>query len=64
MTTPGTAGTVIEAEEASVIVPFERTWLPEELVIPGGTRLAIGLEATLNGGSGYSMSSVLDLIEI
>lgn len=47
VTTPGTAGTQGNAEEPSVIVPYERIYTPDQrVVIPGGTTLALNLEAT------------------
>jgi len=42
VTTQGTAGNILDGEIASVIVPFERIYTPDQrLVIPGGTKLSL-----------------------
>ena len=50
VTTPGTLGVVMDAEIASVIVPFERVYTADQRIpITGGGRLALNLAAGLGG---------------
>ena len=56
VTTPGTAGAVLDSENVSIIVPFERIYTPDQRIpITGGGRLALNLSAGL--GASYNASS-------
>jgi hypothetical protein len=56
VTTPGTLGVIMDSELASIIVPFERIYTPDQRIpISGGNRLAVNLGAGL--GTTYPMSS-------
>lgn len=63
VTTPGTAGNVLDSENVSIIVPFERVYTPDQRIpIPGGTRLALNLSAGL--GAAYNTSFEVYLEEV
>lgn len=56
VTTPGTAGTVLDSENVSIIVPFERIYTPDQRIpIPAATRLALNLSAGLGGAFNASL---------
>jgi len=55
VTTPGTAGNVLDSENVSIIVPFERIYTPDQRIpVPASTRLALNLSAGL--GAAYNTS--------
>ncbi len=63
VTTPGTLGVVMDSENVSIIVPFERIYTPDQrLPISGGNRLALNLSAGL--GASYSASSEIYFEEL
>jgi hypothetical protein len=63
VTTPGTAGTIMDSELVSIIVPFERIYTPDQRIpISGGNRLAVNLAAGL--GTAYNASSEIYFEEI
>jgi hypothetical protein len=63
VTTPGTAGTVLDSENVSIIVPFERIYTPDQRIpVPAGTRIALNLSAGL--GAAYNASSEIYFEEI
>lgn len=63
VTTPGTAGNVLDSENVSIIVPFERIYTPDQRVpIPASTRLALNLSAGL--GAAYNASCEVYFEEI
>lgn len=46
VTTPGTIGNVWDADQPSVIVPYERVYTQDQrILVPGGTRWVLNLEA-------------------
>ncbi len=48
VTTPGTAGNVWDADEVSVIVPYERIYTPaQRIFVPAATRWCLNLEASI-----------------
>ena len=55
VTTPGTAGTILMADEQSVIIPYEREFQPDRRIpIAAGGRLALALLAVPS--TAYSIS--------
>lgn len=63
VTTPGTLGVVMDSENVSIIVPFERIYTPDQRIpISGGNRLALNLSAGL--GASYNASSEVYFEEI
>ena len=63
VTTPGTLGVIVDSENVSIIVPFERIYTPDQRIpISGGNRLALNLSAGL--GASYSASSEIYFEEI
>lgn len=67
VTTPGTAGNVLDSENVSIIVPFERIYTPDQRIVvnPSGAgtfRLALNLSAGL--GASYNASSEIYFEEI
>lgn len=63
VTTPGTLGVVMDSENVSIIVPFERIYTPDQRIpIAGGNRLALNLSAGL--GASFSASSEIYFEEI
>lgn len=48
VTTPGTAGNVWDADEVSIIVPYERIYTPaQRIFVPAATRWCLNLEASI-----------------
>jgi hypothetical protein len=63
VTTPGTLGVIMDSENISIIVPFERIYTPDQRIpISGGNRLAVNLAAGL--GASYAASSEIYFEEI
>ena len=63
VTTPGSASTVKDSENVSIIVPFERIYTPDQRIpIGGGGRLALNLSAGL--GTAYNASSEIYFEEL
>lgn len=63
VTTPGSAGAVIDSENVSIIVPFERIYTPDQrILVSAGKRLALNLSAGL--GTNYSASSEIYFEEL
>jgi len=67
VTTPGTAGTVLDSENVSIIVPYERIYTPDQRIPIGASgsstyRLALNLSAGL--GASYNASSEIYFEEI
>jgi hypothetical protein len=63
VTTPGSASTVGNAEQPSIIVPYERVFTADQrIVIPAGDVWAMNLEAGL--GSAYNASFEMYVEEI
>lgn len=63
VTTPGTLGVIMDSENVSIIVPFERIYTPDQRIpIGGGARLALNLSAGL--GASYSASSEIYFEEL
>lgn len=63
VTTPGTAGNVWEAEQPSIIVPWERVYTQaQRIFVPAGTRWCMNLEAGL--AAAYNASLVMDVEEL
>lgn len=63
VTTPGTIGNVLGSEQPSIIVPYERIFTAaQRVLVPGGTRWVINLEASLGGA--FNASFEMDVEEI
>lgn len=63
VTTPGTLGVIKDAENVSIIVPFERIYTPDQrILVNAGSRLAVNLAAGL--GASYSASSEIYFEEL
>ena len=63
VTTPGTLGVIMDSENVSISVPFERIYTPDQRIpISGGARLALNLSAGL--GASYAASSEIYFEEI
>jgi len=63
VTTPGTASTVLDSENVSIIVPYERIYTPDQRIpVPASGRLALNLTAGL--GASYNASSEIYFEEI
>jgi hypothetical protein len=63
VTTPGTASSVLDSENVSIIVPFERIYTPDQRIpISGGKRLALNLAA--GAGAAFNASSEIYFEEI
>ena len=63
VTTQGTLGVVLDSENVSIIVPFERIYTPDQRIpVNAGARLALNLSAGL--GTGYNASSEIYFEEI
>jgi len=64
VTTQGTIGNILDGENVSVIVPFERIYTPDQrLVIPGGAKTSLFLTST-NAGLPLTASSEVYFEEI
>jgi hypothetical protein len=51
VTTPGTIGNILSADQINSLYPLERKFSPaERILIPGGSRLALNLESALGAG--------------
>ena len=63
VTTPGTPGNVLSAEQPSIIVPWERVFTADQrILIPAGTNWCVNLEAGL--GAAFNASFELYAEEI
>ena len=63
VTTPGTLGVIMDSENVSIIVPFERIYTPDQRIpISGGKHLALNLAAGL--GATFNASSEIYFEEI
>jgi len=63
VTTPGTPGTVLDSENVSIIVPYERIYTPDQRIpIAPSARLALNLAAGLGGA--FNASSEIYFEEI
>jgi hypothetical protein len=63
VTTQGALGAVLDSENVSIIVPFERIYTPDQRIpVSAGNRLAVNLSAGL--GTGYNASSEIYFEEI
>lgn len=63
VTTPGTAGNVWDADQFSIIVPWERIYTPaQRIFVPAATRWCLNLEAGL--GAAYNASCTVDFEEL
>lgn len=63
VTTPGSLSVIMDSENVSIIVPFERIYTPDQRIpISGGARLAVNLSAGL--GASYNASSEIYFEEI
>lgn len=62
VTTPGTVGNMWDADEISVIVPYERIYTPaQRIFVPAATRWCLNLEASLGS---IVASSTIDFEEL
>ena len=62
VTTPGTIGNVWDADQFSIIVPWERLYSPaQRILVPAGTRWVLNLEAGL--GAAYNASCTVEFEE-
>jgi hypothetical protein len=58
VTTPGTIGNVLDADQFSIVMPYERVYTPAQRVfVPAATRWVINLEAGM--GAAYNTSSTV-----
>jgi len=63
VTTQGALGAILDSENVSIIVPFERIYTPDQRIpISAGNRLAVNLSAGL--GTAYLASSEIYFEEI
>jgi hypothetical protein len=63
VTTPGTIGNVWDADQFSIVLPYERIYTPaQRIFVPAATRFVINLEAGL--GAAYSTSSTVYFEEL
>lgn len=63
VTSPGTAGNVWDADQFSIIVPWERIYTPaQRIFVPAATRWCLNLEAGL--GAAYNASCTVDFEEL
>jgi hypothetical protein len=63
VTTQGALGVILDSENVSIIVPFERIYTPDQRIpISAGNRLALNLSVAL--GTAYSASSEIYFEEI
>jgi hypothetical protein len=63
VTTPGTAGTVLDSENVSIIVPYERIYTPDQRIpVAPSARIALNLAAGLGGA--FNASSEVYFEEI
>jgi hypothetical protein len=63
VTAVGTLGVIMDSENVSIIVPFERIYTPDQRIpVGGGARLAVNLSAGL--GATYQASSEIYFEEI
>ena len=61
VTTPGTLGVILDSENVSIIVPFERVYTPDQRIpVGGGKRLALNLAAGLGGSFNCSLECYLE----
>jgi hypothetical protein len=65
VTTQGTIGNILDGEQVSVIVPFERIYTPDQrIVIPAGTGNLLSLFLTTAPGQAFQASSEVYFEEI
>lgn len=63
VTTPGTAGNVWDADNFSIVLPYERIYTPaQRIFVPAATRWCLNLEAGL--GAAYNCSATVDFEEL
>jgi hypothetical protein len=63
VTTPGSASTILDSENVSIIVPFERIYTPDQRIpIAPSARIALNLSAGLGGA--FNASSEIYFEEI
>jgi hypothetical protein len=63
VTTPGSASTILDSENVSIIVPFERIYTPDQRIpIAPSARIALNLAAGLGGA--FNASSEIYFEEI
>ena len=63
VTTPGTAGNVWDADQFSIVLPYERIYTPaQRIFVPAATRWCLNLEAGL--GAAYNASCTIDFEEL
>lgn len=65
VTTQGTIGNILDGEQVSVIVPFERIYTPDQrIVVPAGTGNVLALFLTTAPGQAFQGSSEVYFEEI
>ena len=63
VTTPGTIGNIWDADNFSIVLPYERIYTPaQRIFVPAATRWCFNLEVAL--GAAYNCSSTIDFEEL